>query len=80
MSKLDDIIQEHGEAWLRSQNSYKPNSIAKEQIKDLMLELIGDMEERETEDMALKSWSKEDYKAFGRNDLRSEMMKKVSEL
>jgi hypothetical protein len=40
MSKLDDIIQEHGEAWLRSQTPYKPNEIAKQQIIDLFLELM----------------------------------------
>jgi hypothetical protein len=45
-----------------------------------MLELIGDMEERETDDMALKSWTPEDYKAFGRNELRGQLMKDINNL
>lgn len=43
------------------------------------LELIGDMEERETEDMSLQSWGKEDYKAFGRNELRAELRTKLTD-
>ena len=35
-------------------------------------EVIGDMEYRETLDMGLSSWSNEDFKAFGRNELRNE--------
>ena len=45
----------------------------------LMLSLVGDMEYRETLDMGLSSWTGEDYKAFGRNELRSELCKKLSE-
>ena len=43
------------------------------------LEMIGDMEERETEDMSLQSWGKEDYEAFGRNILRLELRNKFND-
>lgn len=43
-------------------------------------EVIGDMEYRETEDMSLKTWSAEDLKAFGRNELRNEQREKLNEI
>lgn len=52
----------------------------KNNIKRLMLELIGDVEHRETSDMSLKSWSTADYKAFGCNELKIELRKKVEAL
>lgn len=56
---------------------------AKQAIKQLMVDefekIIGDMEYRETEDMSLGSWSNEDYKAFGRNELRIELRQKLKE-
>lgn len=51
-----------------------------QQIKELFLELVGDVEQRETTDMSLKSWTSDDYKAFGRNELRIELRQKVEEL
>lgn len=55
----------------------------KQAIKQLMVDefekLIGDMEYRETFDMGLSSWSNEDYKAFGRNELRAELRQKLEE-
>jgi len=84
MSKLDEIL---GESALEIQQyGATPEEfgsspeIPKEAIKDLMLELIGDMEERETSDMTLKSWTNEDYKAFGKNELKAELRQKVAEL
>lgn len=50
----------------------------KQQLLSTMLELVGDMEQRETEDMTLKSWTPEDYKAFGRNELRAEIISKLN--
>jgi hypothetical protein len=55
-------------------------SRAVDDIKEMFLGLLGEMEHRETEDMSLKSWTPEDYKAFGRNELRSELIKKIGEL
>ncbi len=52
----------------------------KNNIKRLILELIGDVEQRETEDMSLKSWSTDDYKAFGKNELKLELRNKVEAL
>lgn len=49
----------------------------KAHIKQEFLALVGEMEARETEDMSLQSWSKEDYKAFGRNELRAELRKAI---
>ena len=46
-------------------------------IQKLVEELIGEPEYRETDDMSLKSWTPEDYKAFGRNRLRSELKAKL---
>lgn len=43
-------------------------------------EVIGDMEYRETEDMSLKTWSAEDLKAFGRNELRNEQREKLNKI
>jgi hypothetical protein len=60
--------------------SYEAVPLRPRNIKALMLELIGDMEERETDDMALKSWTPEDYKAFGRNELRGQLMKDINNL
>lgn len=68
MSKLDNILNE----------AVKPKQ--KREFKALILELIGAMEERETEDMMLKSWTAEDQRAFGRNTLRSKIIKKVEKL
>ena len=51
-----------------------------DEIKRLVIELIGPMEIQETSDMTLSSWTNEDYKAFGRNELRSEVLKKVATL
>lgn len=51
---------------------------AKQSIKSLFQEIveecIGEMEYRNTEDMSLSTWSAEDLKAFGRNELRNEIM------
>ena len=40
---------------------------------ELVLEIIGDIEQRETEDMSLLSWTPEDYKVFGKNELKIEL-------
>ena len=48
-------------------------------IQKLVEELIGDPEYRETDDMSLKSWTPEDYKAFGRNRLRIELKAKLKQ-
>lgn len=82
MSKLDDMFDE-----LDIQNGKRRPDTAEEvrnqlrpHIKTLMLDIIGDMEQRETEDMSLKSWSNDDYRAFGRNEFRGELIKKVNDL
>jgi hypothetical protein len=55
----------------------------KQAIKQLMIDefekLIGDMEYRETFDMGLSSWTTDDIKAFGRNELRIELRQKLEE-
>jgi len=43
-------------------------------IQEIIKECIGEMEYRNTEDMSLSTWSAEDLKAFGRNELRNEIM------
>ncbi len=45
-----------------------------------VLELIGDIEQRETTDMSLSSWTPEDYKAFGKNELKIELKQAFNEL
>lgn len=64
MNQLEDILDQE----------------AKQRVKDFFMELIGEMERRETTDMSLKSWTPEDYKAFGRNELRIELQQKVEQL
>jgi hypothetical protein len=77
MSKLDNILNKE----MIFDTDTGPNlKRTKRELKALMLELIGDMEERETDDMALKSWTPEDYKAFGRNELRGQLMKDINNL
>jgi hypothetical protein len=46
--------------------------------RDFFLELIGDVEQRETEDLSLQSWTPEDYKAFGKNELRVKLRQQVT--
>ncbi len=81
MSRLDDIIQNIKDEAIAEHKGWQGSDyVAKPDIKALMLELIDDMEQRETEDMTLSSWSTEDYKAFGRNGLRAELRNKVQDL
>ncbi|HEY5806163.1 MAG TPA: hypothetical protein VIS56_02125 [Candidatus Saccharimonadales bacterium] len=83
MSKLDEISYEvyGGFRPIHPDGSYKNiTDKTRQQIKDVFLELIGDVEQRETEDMSLKSWTPEDYKAFGKNELRIELYDKVNKL
>lgn len=47
-------------------------------LKADVVEAMGDMEGRETEDMSLKSWTPEDYKAFGRNHLRAQISESLN--
>lgn len=54
--------------------------LSKQQVKDIFLELIGDVEQRETDDMSLKSWTPDDYKAFGKNELKVELYRKAEHL
>lgn len=54
-------------------------SAIRKHILQEALEMIGDMEERETDDMSLQSWGKEDYEAFGRNMLRNELRNKFND-
>lgn len=46
-------------------------------ILNLIESVVDDMEYQETEDMSLKSWTPEDYKAFGRNELRAAIKSKL---
>ena len=50
---------------------------AHKEIINLIESVVGEMEQRETEDMGLKSWTPEDYKAFGRNELRADIKSKL---
>jgi len=99
MSKLDDIVKHIGSPYgegatydHNNDNSHLDESDAdllRQDIIELILDLIGPMEQQETTDMSLSSWTNEDYagfvytpnvvvsKAFGRNELRSEVLKKV---
>lgn len=76
MSKLDDILDDPS---YMAEGGTTPE-VKKQQIKDLIRELIGDVEQRETEDMSLNSWTPEDYKAFGKNELKIELRRRVNEL
>lgn len=79
MSKLDDILEEPLE--ISGQTIRFAGDPATElALKELMLELIGELEQRETDDMSLKSWTNEDYKVFGKNELKIELRQKVEEL
>lgn len=84
MSKLDEIVRAIREDAYEDggYGAGHPASIDgdKKKITDLFVELLGKMEGRETEDLSLKGWTNEDYKAFGRNGLRSELLKKINKL
>ncbi len=87
MSKLEDIVyhmyEKGGDSkYVRAEWASKPYhpDQAKEDIKGLILELIGDPEQRETEDMSLSSWTPDDYKAFGKNELKIELRQKAQAL
>ena len=94
MSQLRNLVKEmlplpdevkDDEGNIQSYEERKANNEAmrlyyEQELRDLMLELVGDMEERETSDMTLKSWAMDDYKAFGRNELRCELLKKIGDL
>lgn len=83
MSKLDDIIIEHRE-WMRGVRTDhligSSSGETKLAIKNLMKELIGEPEYRKTGDMSLQSWTSEDYKQFGKNELIIEIIQKVEQL
>ena len=57
---------------------------AKQAIKQLMVnefeKLLGELEYRETFDMSLSSWSTDDIKAFGKNELKNELRQKLNQL
>jgi hypothetical protein len=83
---LDEILDKmHCCGQMNTLNmEYAPDrAVAKSAIREHFLkealEIIGDMEERETEDMSLQSWGKDDYKAFGRNGLRAELRNKFND-
>jgi len=78
MSKLDDILKECSMGNVNSQADRI--AIAKQQLKDLMVDLVGDVEFRETEDMTLGSWTPDDYKEFGRNELKIALHQKIEKL
>ena len=95
MSKLDDLLNDIAEgerSWIYDQldgTSFIKNELdlvdnkvseAKQQLKDLMLELVGQPEQRETDDMSLKSWTPDDYKAFGRNELIVKLRNEIEQL
>lgn len=80
MNKLEGILNRH--AW--DEGKHLPERSVcpqcREEIKALMLELIGEPQYRETTDMSLQSWTPEDYKAFGKNELIAEIKAKVAAL
>ena len=84
MSKLDKAIRDIQESSYQDGGfgAGYPASIDadKDKIKNMFTELLGDMESRTTEDMSLKSWTVDDHKAFARNGLRTEIIKKINEL
>lgn len=95
MSKLDDILDDcyAGDVgWTHDQLDgtsllgleleaiEKKKLESKDDIKTLIREIIGDLEQRETDDSSLKSWTPEDYKAFGRNELRVKLLGEVDKL
>lgn len=63
MSKLDDILQPRSPLM----------RLRKQQIKDLMLEIIGEDEE-------VDNFDDDEYQKERRNDLRTELRQKVEEL
>lgn len=81
---IDEIIEAYiGSLWetLGSPKKYKEaNTSFKSDIYSLLMDVIGDMEYRETLDMGLSSWTNEDFKAFGRNELRNEQRQKLNQL
>lgn len=49
-------------------------------IKGLIMSMVGEPEARETTDMTLGSWTPEDYKVFGKNELIVELKNKIEAL
>ena len=88
-SDLESKVSVHLTQWFRGlgidthqvQNSSKAIvSIVEESFRSVsdIRDAVGEMELRETEDMSLKSWTPEDYKAFGRNQLRAEVLERLN--
>ena len=91
MSNVSEILEERGKRY----GEFASHARITQRIKKTMqsssnwetldfdkkeaLEMIGELEERETEDMSLQSWDKDDYKAFGRNGLRAELRNKFND-
>jgi len=89
--ELDEILKEVINAFSNASAGYKVIGIeeevveAKKEIKQLFQELVDgvighDLEYRETDDMSLSSWTNEDYKACGRNELRNDIRQRAKEL
>ena len=89
MSKLDKILREY----IYDYHENCDDSCGKKadytdlmcEIKQLFQELIDevighDLEYRETEDLSLKTWSADDMKAFGRNELKIYQRQRAIEL
>lgn len=78
--RLDSVLDNFS---ITDKFSKEHNELLKQSIKQLMVnefeKMIGDMEYRETFDMGLSSWTTDDIKAFGRNELRIEQRQKLEE-
>jgi len=61
-------------------DSVNTKAYLEKEIKKLFIELLGEPTAVETEDMSLKSWTHEDMKTFGKNELIIELKNKVDEL
>lgn len=60
---------------------YSDAQLLKELVnRGVTTEVIGGMEYRSTIDPSLSSWSEEDYKAFGRNELRIDQHQRIKEI
>lgn len=84
MSKLEKVIRDINESGYEdgTHGAGHPASIEeyKDTIKGIFTELLGEVEARSTDDTTLQSWSNEDYKAFGKNELKVELLNKIAEL
>lgn len=77
---IDEILMDYVGYSRKAGQAREPNSPKlKQALIEYFMGIVGEMEQRETFDYSLSSWTSDDMKAFGRNELRIEIRAKLKE-